>query len=135
MPSVGDKIREIREKRGMTRDQLAAATKISKSFLSEIENKNKNLSSENLLKIANELGASVDYLLRGKVKEFREIEPIVIPPELSQAAEELELTYSKTLELLEAHTSVVARRSKKSGREFTVQDWKELHKAIRKVFG
>lgn len=135
MPSVGDKIREIREKRGMTRDQLAAATKISKSFLSEVENKNKNLSSENLLKIANELGASVEYLLRGKVKEFREFEPIVIPPELSQAAEELELTYSQTLELLEAHTSVVARRSKKSGRVFTVQDWKELHKAIRKVFG
>ncbi len=135
MPSVGDKIREIREKRGMTRDQLAAATKISKSFLSEVENKNKNLSSENLLKVANALGASVEYLLRGHTKWPVDREPVVIPPELSQAAEQLELSYGQTLELLEAHKSVVARRSTKSIKKFTSGDWKQLHSALKRVFG
>jgi len=42
---------------------------------------------------------------------------------------------SVTVELLEAHRSVIARRSNKGLRRFSVEDWKELHKAIKKVFG
>jgi transcriptional regulator with XRE-family HTH domain len=135
MPTVGDRIREIREDMQMNQDRLAESAGLSKGFLSDVENNKRNISSENLLKIANVLGASVDYLLRGEMAELTSTEPVVIPSELSQAAEELELSYAATVELLETHKSVIARRSNKGLRKFSVEDWKDLHKAIKKVFG
>jgi transcriptional regulator with XRE-family HTH domain len=135
MPTVGNRIREIREEMEINQEQLAERAGLSKGFLSDVENGKRNIGSENLLKIANVLGASVDYLLRGEVTESASVEPVVIPPELSQAAEELDLSYAATIELLEAHRSVIARRSNKGLRRFSVDDWKELHKAIKKVFG
>jgi len=134
MPTVGERIREIREKRGMTQDKLAEAAGLSKSFLSEVENDKSNISSRILLRIANELGASMDYLLDGTVKEALEREPVVIPSALSKYAEKVNLTYAETRELLDAHNSVIARRSSRSLKEFTVDDWKRLHTAIKKVF-
>ncbi len=134
MAATGDRIKEIREARGMTQDQLADKAGIGKGFLSDVENDKRNISSENLLKVANALGASVDYLLRGETRGAKR-EEVVIPPELSEAAEELNLSYAQTLELLEAHRSVIARRSSKAAKRFTVDDWKQLHRAIKTVFG
>lgn len=135
MATVGDRIREVRGDLSITQDQLAQRAGISKGFLSDVENNKRNISSENLLRIANVLGASVDYLLRGDVLESSTVEPIVIPPELSQAAQDLDLSYAATVELLEAHRSVIARRSNKELRKFSAEDWKKLHDAIKKVFG
>ena len=135
MATIGDRIREIREKRKMTQDHLAQAADISKGFLSDVENDKRNVSSQILLRIANSLGASVNYLLTGETKEPPMRESINIPPELSLAAQKLNLSYTETLELLDADRSIVARRSNKSLRSFTVEDWKELHKAIKKVYG
>ena len=135
MATPGERIRYIREKKKMTQDRLAEAAGISKGFLSDVENNKRNISAQNLLQIANALGASVDYLLQGEAKTPVERAPIVIPPELSRAAEELDLSYAKTLELLAAYDSIVARRSNRTQREFTVDDWKKLHKAIKGVFG
>lgn len=135
MATTGDRIREIREARGMTQDQLAVQADISKGFLSDVENNKRNISSDNLLKIANALGASVDYLLRGETKDSGRRTPIVIPPELSQAAGEMGLSYTQTLETLEAHNSVVARRSSKDTKRLSVDEWKEFYKAIKRVFG
>jgi transcriptional regulator with XRE-family HTH domain len=114
---------------------LADEAKISKSFLSEVENNRRNVSSENLLRIANVLGASIDYLMRGETKERIRREPVIIPPELSQAAEELGLSYATTLEMLEAHNSVVARRSNKGTKGLSVEEWKEFYGGIKRVFG
>jgi len=135
MPTAGDRIREIREEMRMKQDQLAERAGLSKGFLSDVENNKRNIGSQNLLKIANVLGASVDYLLRGEVSEAANPGPILIPQELSQAAEELELSYAATVELLEAHRSVIARRSNRGLRKFSVEDWKKLHEAIKRVFG
>jgi transcriptional regulator with XRE-family HTH domain len=135
MASIGDRIREIREARKMTQDQLAEKSAISKGFLSDVENNKRNVSSENLLRIANVLGASLDYLLRGATTEYVSREPVTIPPELSETAEKLNLSYAQTVELLEAHRSVLARRSAKQAKHFTVEDWEYLHRAIRQVFG
>lgn len=134
MPTAGERIRAIREEMQMNQDQLAERASLSKGFLSDVENNKRNIGSENLLKIANVLGASVDYLLRGETTESVGTEPIIIPPELSQAAEELELSYAATMELLEAHRSVIARRSDRGLRKFSVDDWKKLREAINKVF-
>ena len=135
MPTVGDRIREIREELRMTQGELAKRAGLSTGFLSDVENNKRNIGSQNLLRIANVVGASVDYLLRGKVNDTSAFEPVVIPAELSRAAEELELSYRQTVELLEAHRSVVARRSDRGLRKFGVRDWKRLHEAIRSVFG
>ncbi len=135
MATTGDRIREIREARGMTQDQLAVQAGISKGFLSEVENNKRNISSDNLLRIANVLGASVDYLLRGETKERTRREPVVIPSELSEAAGELGISYSQTLETLEAHNSVVARRSNKDTKRLSVDEWKDFYRAIKRVFG
>jgi transcriptional regulator with XRE-family HTH domain len=61
---LGDRIREIREEMRMNQDILAERAGLSKGFLSDVENNKRNVGSQNLLKIANVLGASVDYLLR-----------------------------------------------------------------------
>jgi transcriptional regulator with XRE-family HTH domain len=135
MANTGDRIQAIREKRGLTQDQLADKAKISTGFLSDVENGKRNVSSENLLKIANALGASVDYLLRGETRETIQRQPVVIPPELSEAAGDLGLSYAQTLETLEAHNSVVARRSTKETKRLSVEEWKEFYRAIKRVFG
>lgn len=119
----------------MTQDKLAEIAGLSKGFLSEVENDKRNVSSENLLKIANALGASVDYLLRGEEKDATRKGPITIPHELSEAAEQLKLSYAATVELLEAHNSIVARRSDRKQKRLSVDDWKRFHSAVKGVFG
>lgn len=137
MPTIGDRIKEVREKRQRTQEWLAKETGISKGFLSEIEN-NKgtgNIGADYVIRISNVLGVSLDYLLRGEVAQ-QDIarEPVTIPRSLSEAAQQLSLSYAETLTLLEAHQAVVARRSARSLREPTVDEWKALWKAIRQVY-
>jgi transcriptional regulator with XRE-family HTH domain len=134
MPTVGDRIRDVREELGWTLEQLAEKSKISKGFLSEVERNRRDISSEYLLRVADAVGASLDYLLRGQEAQKAK-KPVEIPPSLSEAAQQLKLSYVETLELLEAHHSVVARRSNASIKRFTVDDWKKLYEAIKKVYG
>lgn len=135
MPTTGDRIRELRDRQGWTQEKLAQEAGISKGFLSDVEGNKRNISSEYVLRVANALGASLDYLLRGEpgAREAAQ-DPVRIPPELSAAAQELELSYSDTLTLLDAHRSVVARRSNKSTKPLTKDEWKQLHAAISKVY-
>jgi len=139
MATVGERIKKVREAKGWTQERLADESKVSRGFLSEVEKHGKNISLDLLLRIANALGASVGYLATGEGEQLGERKPVVIPLELSQAAEELRLSYPETLELLDAYNSVVARRSNRSKGTMSVKDWKELHAAvksvIRKVYG
>ncbi len=132
--TTGKRIREIREKREMTQEELAKKAAMSKGFLSDVENDKTNIGSQGILRLANELGASVDYLLAGKVSESAENEQIVIPQELSQAAKDLRLSYTETLDTINTFNSAVARRGKTYSKELTVEDWKKFHKAIKEVF-
>lgn len=134
MASMGERIRELRERQGLTQDDLASRAKLSKGFLSEIENNKRKIGSEYLLRIANALGATVDYLLTGKDEEVAQ-RPLLIPRELNEYAEREHLSYKETMELLAAHNSVVARRSNATARAFTVEDWKNLHETLKRLFG
>ena len=135
MPSVGERIREVREKRRLTQEKLAERTELSKSFISDVENGNSDISSDNLLKVADALGANLEYLVRGEAPKAPARAPVVIPPELSMLAEEDGLSYAQTLELLEAHNSIIARRSGNSQRVYGVEHWRQLHRAIQKTYG
>lgn len=134
MATAGDRIRDFRKDLGWTLDKLADKTKLSKGFLSDIESNKRNASTETVLKIANVMGASLDYLLRGEqTKATRNREPVQIPSTLSIFAEEEHLTYTETLTLLETHGAVIARRSSESIKPPTVEDWRRLYKAIKEV--
>ena len=133
MATVGERIKKVREAKGWTQEKLADESKVSRGFLSEVEKHGKNISLDLLLRIANALGASVGYLATGEGEHLWERKPVVIPLELSQAAEELRLSYPETLELLDAYNSVVARRSNRSKGTMSVKDWKELHAAVKSV--
>ena len=137
MATIGDRIKEVREQRRWTQDRLAKETRISKGFLSEVEN-NKgtgNIGADYVLRIANALGVSLDYLLRGEVgDQERARQPVTIPRSLSEAAQQLRLTYAETLTVLDAHQAVIARRSATSIREPNVDEWKALWKMITQVY-
>ncbi len=61
---LGDKIRELRKAKGMTLEQLAAQTESSKGYIWELENRNtRKPSGEKLLKIAEALGVTAEFLL------------------------------------------------------------------------
>lgn len=134
MATAGDRIREFRKDLGWTLEQLADKTQLSKGFLSDVESNNRNVSTDNLLKIANAMGASLDYLLRGQqAKPTNRREPVQIPSTLSIFAEDQSLTYTDTLTLLEMWNSVVARRSNQSIKAPTVEDWRRLYDAMKSV--
>lgn len=62
---IGNRIRETREAKNLTREFLAENSEISTKFLYEIENGKKGLSAETLLKLSKTLDCSCDYLLTG----------------------------------------------------------------------
>jgi len=62
--SLKTKLRSLREKHGLSLDKLAEKTGVSKSYLWELENRDKgNPSAEKLAKIADSLGVSLSYLI------------------------------------------------------------------------
>lgn len=86
--SMGKRIAQLREDRGMTQKQLADRAGISVTFLSEVENGKRNISMGKLLSIADELDTTSDYLARGTHSDSRTRTVDKFPPDLSDAAEE-----------------------------------------------
>jgi transcriptional regulator with XRE-family HTH domain len=132
MDTLGKRIKNIRQSLGWTQVRLAQEAGISKSFLSEIENNNANVSGEFLLKLATALDASLDYLMKGE-SASGEGKPtrIEIPPELSELAEEIGLRFKSTVALLDAHKSVLARRSSNEKSEMTKEKWRALYESLK----
>ena len=59
----GEKLRELREKAGLTQRQLAAQIRVSTSAVSSYETQDRDPSLVNLIKIAKTFHVSTDYLL------------------------------------------------------------------------
>lgn len=129
--AMGKRIAKVREQRGWKQKELADRAGMSVTFLSEIENGKRNLSSGKLLRIADELGTSMDYLARGVHGEPPPRPAVKVPPELSDAAEEHGWTYAQTRALLQ--TSELIRRSP-AGTEIpkhnTKADWVALYQKL-----
>ena len=132
--SLGERVADLRTRKGMLQKQLADRADISVSFLSEVENGHRTPGAEVLLRIADVLGASLDYLLRGE--DLRpEPKPIVIPPSLQLAAHEQDWSYEETASLLRAQAEVRFRRTPggrgaERPREWSKEDWIRLHKVL-----
>lgn len=113
-------------------EELAKKAGISKSFLWAVENDKSDIGGENIINIANALGASVDFILRGGKEEQHKTTPIEIPRQLSEIAEELGLSFRETHALLQAHRSIIARRGGRTDLEtMTPEQWKKLWAGIK----
>jgi len=135
-PGLGERIARWRERKGLTQRTLAERAGCSVTYLSEIESgKNRNVSSAKLLRIADELGASLDYLMRGVEMPIRDRRPVEVPPDLDEVAQEHGWTYQQTAALLQARQLIRARRTP-TGTEvpetYSAGDWVDLY---RRLFG
>lgn len=114
----------------MQQKELAREAGISVTYLSEIENDKRRMGSDALLRLADALGVSMDYLIKGEETVPRPKQPVVIPSELWAAADEQQWSVGDTHALLKTHQIVVARRSKTSrndGRPLSKQEWIQLY--------
>jgi transcriptional regulator with XRE-family HTH domain len=127
--TVGGRIRHVRTQRGLTLEQLAEKAEISKSFLWDVE-QGSDISGERLLRVANVLGASLDYLMRGEaVSEYKPAN-VEIPAELHALAEELGWSYRKTVAVLDVDRSIKTHRRE----ERVVKDkeyWRRLFDSVK----
>lgn len=67
LQKTGQRIIERRKKLGMTQESLAEKADVTTQFVSYAESGKRAMRPENLLKIANALGVSTDYLLTGDI--------------------------------------------------------------------
>ena len=131
--TLGERIKYIRNSLEWTQDRLAQESGLSKSFISEVENDKANIGGENLLRIANSLNTSLDYLMKGEPESKKNKEKAIeIPAALSEMAEENDLSYASTVTLLKTYNSLLARRSSKEKGLMTKEDWRELYRKLKK---
>ena len=132
LDTVGQRLNHIRSEKGLTLEGLANMSGVSKSFLWEVERDRSGISGRRLLQVANALGASLDYLLRGDpVPEEYEPQPIEVPHNLGELAQELGLGYRQTMMLLEIERSIVARRGGGPQGTKSKDEWESLYDAVR----
>jgi transcriptional regulator with XRE-family HTH domain len=114
----------------MTVLQLATVAGMSPGYLSEVERGLSAISFEKLVRLAEELRVTTDFLKDGKGPP-EESEGVRIPAALSSAAEQLGLSYRSTVRLLEGRESLVARRSANQEREWGVDEWINFYESVK----
>lgn len=65
LKDIGSRIREEREKLGLSREKFAEIVELSSYYIGQIERGERNMSLETLLKISTSLNVSIDYILKG----------------------------------------------------------------------
>lgn len=132
LDTVGQRISHIRSEQGLTLERLAEHAGVSKSFLWEVEQDRSDISGRRLLQVANALGASLEFLLRGEpVPQDYVPQSIEVPRGLSEYAEELGLSYRQTMMLLDIERSIVARRGGRNRSIRNKNHWRTLHDAVK----
>ena len=63
--AIGKRIRARRLRLDLTQDEVCDATGLSKGFYSDIENDKTNMSVANVVRVADALSVSVEWLIRG----------------------------------------------------------------------
>ncbi len=129
--TVGRRINHVRTERGLTLERLAALAGLSKSFLWEVEQDRSGISCLRLLQVADVLGTSVDFLLRGEpVPQDYGRQSIEVPRSLGEIAEEMGLEFRQMLVLLDIERSIVARRASGTQGMKSKEEWKSLYDAV-----
>lgn len=102
---AGQRIREMREVQGYTREFLAERVGISDKFLYEIETGKKGFSADVLCRLSKALSVSCDYIMLGKEKEHHGMEKIICvlemvePKQRSRMQDILRILYDMCAEI------------------------------------
>ncbi|MEX1028162.1 MAG: helix-turn-helix transcriptional regulator [Candidatus Paceibacterota bacterium] len=133
MATVGDRIRDRREKLGWKQDDLASKAGISKSFLSDLENGKRKVGADKLLDIARALSLSLDYLMTGRDAEnaSQAARDVQIPTALAEFAEDEGLTFRQTIALLDMQNQIIAHRSSTKKGNLEKIDWQKFYEAVK----
>lgn len=69
---IGRRIREERLHLNLTQEVLAEDVELTTAYIGQVERGERNLTLENLIKVANRLGVTVDYLLSDSLNAERD---------------------------------------------------------------
>lgn len=83
--ALGKRIRAERRRQDLTQEQLAELADISESFMGHIERGGRVLSVETLIKLANALNLSVEYIVCGAYN----YQPDTLPSEIQEALDKM----------------------------------------------
>lgn len=61
--NIGKTIRLLREEKGLTQEELAEKLHVTQSFISQVENKNQNITVNQVRKLSKIFGCSADYII------------------------------------------------------------------------
>lgn len=121
---VGSEIRRRREMQDLSLTDLARLSRVSKGYLSEIENNPAaRPSAATLFKIASALGTSVGELLGRKGEGDSDRGELDIPEALREFAEEAKLP--------DAEVRMLAGIRYRGRSPTTVDDWRYIYESIR----
>jgi DNA-binding XRE family transcriptional regulator len=131
MATVGERIKARRVELGLTQEKLAAQAKITKGFLSDVENGRRNVGADTLLELAGALSVSLDYLMTGEIVETAAT-PLEIPTALADLALKEGLTFRQTRQLLGMGQQIVAHRSNTDRATSSTFDWPKFYASVKK---
>lgn len=124
--SLANKITELREKAGLSLDDLAKKAAISKTYLWELEKDQsgtKKPSADILLRIASTLSTTIAVLLDLPTVKVKEI-PVEIPAALQQLQERLK---SQGTPLTPQDLRDLVTMQFRGGQPQTVDEWNQLY--------
>jgi transcriptional regulator with XRE-family HTH domain len=129
MSTLGDRIKARRLELEWTQDVLAEKARVSKGFLSDIEQGKRGVSASKLQGISEVLGLSLDYLVTGKGSDS-ESKQLEIPSDLVELARAEALSFGKVQTMLEMRQQIVAHRrlGRSSDEKF---DWKKFYESVK----
>lgn len=134
--TLGARVAALRDQRGFKQQDLARSAELSVTFLSEVENGHRKPGADALLRLADALETTLDYLVKGELRQPPVREPVVIPAGLAAYAEEQDISLQEARQLLSARDMVVARRSGSGegddkSRVYSKEQWRRLHEWLK----
>ena len=97
---VGKRIKELRESREMTQEELAAEIDVSPRHISKVENGKGRFSYENVIAASRYFGVSCDYILCGS--ELGLPDPVLIEQTRSLRKDEIVYVQNAVINMLKA---------------------------------
>lgn len=124
--SLAERIRKLREAKGLSLDQLAAKAKISKTYLWQLERDvdgEKKPSADVLMRIANALSTTLAVVLGLETVTVDENPPVELPPSLQEFQRQMATLGTP---LSDTDLRELALMKFRGGQPQTVSEWHQL---------
>ena len=122
---LGDKIKNLRKKEGLTQQALASAVGVSRSTIGMLEKNLQGVGNETLIKLADFFNVSVDYLLKNEgIEETQRTDNEIKLTDKDK--KDIEKSLEQTLNQLEKQEGLML-----SGNPVDENDWEFIKSAIK----